>query len=139
VYEFQLSSPKLLTGRDGGLRAVEPQERDFVVQFMSMGVELFESVTNDSGTNATERARYIEARRCVTLQDCLGCHGPVGIRSFLSYTRQFSGGSVPSAFMEGVPESSFASEAWQAKTGKALRHEWGLLQGLWLAESGKAE
>jgi hypothetical protein len=139
VYEFQLSSPKLLTGRDGGLRAVEPQERDFFVQFMTGGIDPFEDVTNYSGTNATERARYIEARRGATLFGCLGCHGPAGIRSFASYTRQFMGGPVPSAFIESAPESSFASEAWQAKTWKALRHEWGLLQGLGLAESGKAE
>lgn len=129
VYEFQLSQSKLLARQDGGLRAVGRQERDFnFVQFMG-GVDPFEGVTN-----TTQRAKYIEADHSVTLQTCLSCHGGAGIQSFQSYgntrgSRLFRGGVD---FPAGFKEAEFLRVGpW----GGSRRYEWGLLQGLWLAQS----
>jgi hypothetical protein len=137
VYEFQLTYQKLLAGQRGGLRAIEPQERDFAfVQFMSHGIDPFEAeYTNPPLTNAAERVQYIESGRSVVLQTCFTCHSASGIRSLASFTRGFTGGPIPAAFVQSEPESSFVSEATQTKVWKMQRREWGFLQGLWLNQS----
>lgn len=72
-YEFKLSREKLFAGQDGGLRAVLSGEEEFP-QFMSHGIDPFESVSQD--------AQLVGAQRVLT--SCTTCHAAPGLRSVLS-------------------------------------------------------
>jgi hypothetical protein len=96
-FEFRLSRGGLLHGEAGGLRAVDPGEREFGV-FHSHGIDAFES--ND------DPARWQGA----VLLSCSGCHEFAGIHSFLSYSRaRFGAGTgTPPKLIESNPDREAA-------------------------------
>lgn len=94
-FEFRLSRGRLLHGQAGGLRAVDPGEREFGV-FHSHGIDMFES-------NGSDPARWQGA----VLLSCSGYHEFAGIHSFLSYFRARFGAG------EGFPPKLVASSPGQ--------------------------
>ncbi|HKX00199.1 MAG TPA: hypothetical protein VJN43_20840 [Bryobacteraceae bacterium] len=119
--EFRLSRAQLLRNQPGGLRAVEPGEKQFPVLF-SHGFDLFEMKPEDGP---------IGRHLLPVLQSCTQCHQHAGILSMLSYTGSFSGPrfSHPARLVE----ASAAEEGRRIVWRKRERYDWGLLEGLWRA------
>jgi len=118
MFEFLLSRKQLFTGMAGGLRAVAPDERDFL-QFMDKGFDPFDD---------SERKHGPVSLWFHQAMDCMGCHGNRGVFSVNSFTRLFQNQTST------LPQVVGTSVQWQrdaAPYWKQTQFSWGLLQGLW--------
>ena len=123
VYEFKLSRPKLFAGETGGLRSVTKTDTEFPL-FRSHGFDLFEE---NSGNLPLSRMLR------VSLESCASCHFRPGVHSILSRERMDR---------IGIPENSELLPSWDpdyeaegTRSWKRRQFSWGLLQGLWTAQS----
>jgi hypothetical protein len=79
-HEFRLNRSLLFAGRAGGLRAIDPDERDFITPFNLWYLDEFEN--GEFG----QRDRSFSERSQVALkQECFQCHSLPGVSSFNSY------------------------------------------------------
>ena len=119
-FEFRLSRIRLLRNDPGGLRAVQPGEKEFPVLF-SHEIDPFELRPEDGP---------MESHLRPLLRFCGDCHRRAGVLSVLSYANSFFGGprfSRPATLIETSPAEEADRIAWW----KRERYDWGLLQGLW--------
>jgi hypothetical protein len=105
-FEFKFSRAKLFAGENGGLRAVQPGEKEFAL-FASHDFEF-------------------EQRE--PLAACPACHFRPGVHSMLSRGRLETGGTIR---VEVLPAWDLSYEANSTKWWKGTQYNWGLLQGLW--------
>ncbi len=122
----QFSEFNMSHKQNGALRAVAKDETDFlIVQFRSMGMDVFEWKTNVSAMDLDHEQHY-------ALKSCVDCHSLPGIYSVESY-RQLLNNSL-SKRTPKLSELSFEDQ--KSSTGlKYSQYEWGLLQGLWHQEN----
>jgi hypothetical protein len=79
-HELQLSRSRLFAGRAGGLRAVSPDEFDFLTPFNLWYHDEFEN--RESGPRD---GSFSERTQRPTMKSCFGCHSLPGVCSFNSY------------------------------------------------------
>jgi hypothetical protein len=125
-YEIRLSRPLLFSGKNGGLRAVARDEREFST-FQTKGMDPFE-VTSNSGHQESAEEAPIELQRCVA------CHSGGGVRSLNSREALFR----PNRMQMEPGNSDYGSVYWgdeSAINWKQNRYDWGLLNGYWKSSS----
>lgn len=121
-HKFQLSRDRLFSGETGGLKPVEPDEKEFPV----FGFHPVDFSNLDSGE--------AEERKAVTLSTCRSCHedhfqGIVGLRSILSYSRaRFP---LPDQQRLVLTETTPTLEAQVTIMWKLQHGTWKTLQALW--------
>jgi hypothetical protein len=114
--EFVLSRERLFKGIAGGLRAVAPDEQNFL-QFMSKGFDPFEE--------AVSRHEPLSLHPAL---DCMTCHGQGGLASVASLMQNFAS---LTATLPYVTEVTVDQQRDTARYWKQQQFSWGLLQGLW--------
>jgi hypothetical protein len=108
VCEFTLSRERLFSGQAGGLRAIAPGEREFLI-FHSHGFDAFEMHENP------------ERFQGEVLRGCSVCHDAAGMNSFLSYSRdRFSrlDGPPPKLIASTPPRETARQIQWIEQHGK---------------------
>jgi hypothetical protein len=123
-YEIKLSRPPLFSAKDGGLRAVARDEREFST-FQTEGGDPIE------GTEPSGRPGSIEEAP-VELQQCIWCHSGGGAHSFNSREALLR----PNRMQMEPENSDYGSIYWgdsSAIEWKQNRYDWGLLNGYWKA------
>lgn len=113
---FVLSREKLFKGTTGGLRAVAPDEQDFL-QFMSKGSDPLE-----------EAASRHEPLSLHPAMDCMLCHGQGGLASVASFMQNFGSRTVTLPY---ITEVTLDQQRDATRYCKQQQFTWGLLQGLW--------
>jgi hypothetical protein len=125
-YEFTLERLPLFAGKNGGLRPLERDEKDFRTQLLVHGFDEFE--LNDHVPFGDVRGQ--------PLRSCLGCHDRPGIYSFRSYV----GGEYPRGryYLPDLRASHGDDEqARLSVLAKREQYSWGLLRGLWEDRPGR--
>jgi hypothetical protein len=117
--EFRLSRARLFADQAGGLRAVDPDERDFRTPFFLWYLDEFE----DPDYRSPRPPEKPFAKRAQTLvkQDCLSCHSLPGVASFNSHLnyRGNLGSAPPAAFsLSETPATEVAGAAVKWKGGR---------------------
>ena len=122
-FEFVLSRERLFGGRNGGLRAVDFEERDFFPIPFSSGID---AVEHHAGL-WPDRRKSLSMSMSVTLQTCVGCHHEPGVLSVNAYSRNFSPRTLrrPTFFATGTERAD-----QMAGLTKKRRFDWGLLSGI---------
>jgi hypothetical protein len=118
-YEFTLGRVPLFGGKNGGLRPIRRDEKDFRTQLLVHNFDEFEMPDNGD----------LEKKMEQTMQSCRGCHDRPGIFSVPSYT----GGSYPRPQYH-LPHLSGGDGDEQGRLSAQKKRElfsWGLLRGLW--------
>jgi hypothetical protein len=123
-YELRLSRPLLFSGRNGGLRTLSRDEKEFST-FRSKG-----------GDEIEELAQHPEweKMRVPIVQTCIWCHSGGGVHSFNSIDALFR----PNRKQVDPKDSDYGSVYWgddSAIDWKQNRYDWGLLNGYWKASS----
>ena len=118
-YEFTLGRVPLFAGRNGGLRPIRRDERDFRTQLLVQIDDEFELPPSDE----------LEKRMGQTMQSCLGCHDRSGIYSIQSFT----GDNYPRPryYLPQLSSGSGHEQAWLSGLKKHEQYSWGLLRGMW--------
>lgn len=125
-YEIKLSRPLLFSAKNGGLRAVGRDEREFST-FQTKGGDPIE------GTEPSGRPGSIEEAP-VELQHCIWCHSGGGVHSLNSREALLR----PNRMQMEPENSDYGSIYWgdsSAIDWKQNRYDWGLLNGYWKAAS----
>jgi hypothetical protein len=125
-YEFKLSRPLLFSAKNGGLRAVARDEREFAT-FQTKGGDPIE------GTEPSARPDSINEAP-LELQRCVWCHSGGGVRSLNSREALLR----PNRMQMEPGNSDYASIYWgdsSAIDWKQNHYDWGLLNGYWKASS----
>ena len=129
-FEIKMSRALLFTGKQGGLRATAPDERELPT-FQTMGFDLV-------------NAQKPDARPAPVLQTCLTCHsgggmvsGHFGITTIMSFN---SLGSLlkPTRRQQEPRDINYGPRFWSeshALAWKKNHYDWGLLNGYWKATS----
>jgi hypothetical protein len=123
-FEFKLSRPVLFSGKDGGLRAVAPGEKELST-FQSKGDDPFEETSG--GPRFADEAP-------TELQTCVWCHSGGGVRSLNSRSSLLK----PSRLQQEPQNPDYGPIYWSdsAAVGwKASHFDWGLLNGYWKASA----
>jgi hypothetical protein len=121
VYEFNRTRALLFADKQGGLRPVGDDDKDFRTQLQVHGFDEFELPKD----NAPFRARMGQ-----TMRMCKACHDRPGIFSIQSYV----GGNFPRGqyYLPDVqPNNRPDSQGELSAMLKRQQFSWGLLQGLW--------
>jgi hypothetical protein len=121
VYEFTRSRVLLFASKSGGLRALDPEDKDFSTQLLVHPDDEFESPA---------AIAPFERQMGKTLLGCIGCHDRPGIYSVRSYV----GGDFPRGqYYLPVLQENDNPNTQGERTALLKRREysWGLLQGLW--------
>jgi hypothetical protein len=130
--EFQLSRARLFAGRAGGLRAVDPDERDFRTPFFQWYLDEFENP--DYRSPRPNDRPFAEGSQNLVKQDCFQCHSLPGVASFNSYYNYRGNlGNSPVAAAFSLSETPASEVAAAAVKWKASRRNWAALRKL-LAE-----
>ncbi|MCE9526110.1 MAG: hypothetical protein K8R36_08655 [Planctomycetales bacterium] len=118
-YEFILGRLELFAGKNGGLRAIRRDEKDFRTQLLVLNNDEFESPGNDD----------FEKHMGQTMRSCLGCHDRPGIFSVQSYT----GDNYPRPryYLPFLSNGDGDEQAHLSAQKKREQFSWGLLRGLW--------
>ena len=111
VFDVRLRRKHLFAGRNGGLRAVEPDEKDY-----SNSIALFSGAAMHSPGS---------------IMLCGSCHAGPGIFSVLTYTRRAGEQSRRTPWLG---PGAGQKEAARTIEWKQQQYSWGLLQGLWRNE-----
>jgi len=123
-YEFELSRPLLFAQKNGGLRAVGRQERQFST-FQTKGVDPFEGA---SGRTDSDSEPPVE------LQHCVWCHSGGGVRSLNSRENLLR----PNRMQMEPQNADYGPIYWSENSALAWkqdRYDWGLLNGYWKSTS----
>jgi hypothetical protein len=123
-YEIILSRPQLFASHAGGLRAVERDEREFLI-FHSQGDDIFEPWTKD--------LIPIRKQMMPVYLGCATCHSAGGINSLESRGRLLK----PNQLQHDTP-GTYPPRWWENDetiTWKQNRYDWGLLNGYWSSAS----
>jgi len=120
-FEFRMSRPELFAGRNGGLVAVHPGEKEYAT-FQTHGTDAFESKHPLGGQGDI-------------LMRCLGCHSDSGIHSVQSRLQWMK----PSQAAAGQMNHNAHDDPIQWETDvtiarKQREPDFNLLQSLWRAE-----
>jgi hypothetical protein len=121
VYEFTRSRALLFADKSGGLRPLEPNDKDFSTQLLVHPHDEFE-LPPDTGP--------FDRRMGQVKLSCIGCHNRPGVYSFRSYV----GGDFPRGqyYLPVLQESNNAdTQGERTAILKREQYSWGLLQGLW--------
>jgi len=120
-YEIKLSRPLLFSAKNGGLRAVGRNEKEFST-FQTQGGDPFEGTVRPAPLNEAP----------VELQHCIWCHSGGGVHSLNSREALFR----PNRMQMEPGNSDYGSIYWgdaSAIEWKQNRYDWGLLNGYWKA------
>jgi hypothetical protein len=121
-YEIRLSRPQLFSGKNGGLRALGRDEREFLT-FQSKGDDPIEEPGSDP---------RFESNAIPELQGCIFCHFGGGVRSLNSRESL-----LRPHRMQKDPENSDYGSIYggdnSAIEWKQNHFDWGLLNGYWKA------
>jgi hypothetical protein len=123
-YELRLSRRKLFAREAGGLRALGPDEKEFLT-FKSQGEDPF------------VEPRSLQQFRSRVLDGCVACHSAPGINSLQSRIHLLK--PNPLQRDPDKPESEASPLWWGADEvvwWKQQHHDWGLLNGYWNAARG---
>lgn len=121
-YEFKLSRPLLFSGKNGGLRAVAPDEKEFST-FRFQGDDPFEARSNSPRFAINSPPE---------LQSCIWCHSGGGIRSLNSRSSLLK----PNRMQQDPQNPDYGPIYWSDNAAlgwKGNRFDWGLLNGYWKA------
>jgi hypothetical protein len=125
-YEIKLSRPLLFSAKNGGLRAVGRDEREFST-FQTKGGDPIE------GTEPSGRLGSIDEAP-LELQHCIWCHSGGGLHSLNSREALLR----PNRLQMEPENSDYGSIYWGDESAidwKQNRYDWGLLNGYWKAAS----
>lgn len=120
-FEIRMSRPLLFSSKNGGLRAIARDEKEFSV-FQTKGDDPIEEPSDPKfETNAIPK-----------LQTCVWCHSGGGVRSLNSREELFR----PNRKQMEPESSDYGSIYWGDSSvieWKQNRYDWGLLNGYWKA------
>lgn len=114
VYEFKLERTRLFASDPVSLRPLPRDAEEFEL-FMTHGIDPFEG---GFGEESPRPGRVLER--------CRVCHGSQGLYGVQSLR-------LDHPFSETIPKDEISTDAY----AKRRRYDWGLLQGLWLAEQAR--
>jgi hypothetical protein len=123
-FEFKLSRPLLFAGKNGGLHAVAPDDREFLT-FQTKGDDPFDA-TPGSPTSTDKPP--------TELQTCVWCHSGGGVHSLNSRRSLLK----PNRLQQEPQNTDYGPIYWgdSAAIGwKGNRYDWGLLNGYWKASA----
>jgi hypothetical protein len=126
-YELTRSRALLFADRNGGLRPLGRDEKDFATQLLVHTFDEFEMPPDNAP---------FERRMGQPMQSCLGCHDRPGIYSFRIYV----GGVYPHGrnYLPDLQANNDANtEGRLIAMRKREQYSWGLLQGLWDDPKGR--
>jgi len=121
-FEIKMSRPLLFSGKNGGLRAVGRNEKDFFT---------FQSQGDDQISELANRADF-EKNHIPEMQTCVWCHSGGGVSSFNSRSSLFR----PNRRPQDPNSPQYGPIYWGDSTTiawKQNRYDWGLLNGYWKA------
>jgi hypothetical protein len=121
-FEFKLSRPLLFSGKNGGLRAVANDEKEFST-FQTQGDDPFES---------TSGRPHPASPPLPELQTCIWCHSGGGVRSLNSRNSLLK----PNRLQQEPRNPDYGPIYWSdgvAVGWKQNHYDWGLLNGYWKA------
>ena len=120
-YQIVLSRTQLFANKSGGLRATEPNEKEFA---------MFGSFGADQNGNPSQYMSLDQYQP--VLQTCFVCHRAAGINSVNSRSALLKPNWLqhdePGAYSPENPWWQYEEPVW-----KLHRYEWGLLNGYWKA------
>lgn len=125
-FEFKLSRPLLFAGRNGGLRAITPDDREFLT-FQTKGDDPFD---------ATPGSTDSDDKPLPELQTCVWCHAGGGVHSLNSRSSLLK----PNRMQQEPKNIEYGPIYWgdgAAISWKGNRYDWGLLNGYWTASTRK--
>jgi hypothetical protein len=125
-FEFKLSRPLLFSGKNGGLRAITPDETEFST-FQTKGDDPFEDRVGRPG---------IASAPIRELQSCAWCHNGGGVHSLNSRSSLLK----PNRLQQEPQNLEYGPIYWgdSAAIGwKSNRYDWGLLNGYWKASAAR--
>jgi len=123
-FEFKLSRPLLFAGKNGGLHAVAPDDREFLT-FQTKGDDPFDA-TPGSPTSTDKPP--------TELQTCVWCHSGGGVHSLNSRRSLLK----PNRLQQEPQNTDYGPIYWgdsAAISWKGNRYDWGLLNGYWKASA----
>jgi hypothetical protein len=121
-FEIKMSRPLLFSGKNGGLRAVGRNEKEF---------STFQSQGDDQITELANRGDF-EKNTIPELHTCVWCHSGGGVSSFNSRSSLFR----PNRRQRDLDTPQYGPVYWGDPTTiawKQNRYDWGLLNGYWKA------
>ena len=121
-FEFKLSRPLLFSGKNGGLRAIAPDEREFST-FQTQG---------DDPIEGTAGRPAFAGQTLPELQTCVGCHCGGGLRSLNSRSSLLKPNRLQQEPQNTDYGPLYGSDG-AAVSWKESRYDWGLLNGYWKA------
>jgi hypothetical protein len=116
VYELVMRRRDLLAGRDGGLHFVTPDETEYQLTSIPMGV-----------------SREAHLRGVVVLSTCVRCHSSNGIFSVNTYGHSINGQVIADSVNSNpqlLPATSIGYQGNATADWKTRQFNWGLLRGL---------
>jgi hypothetical protein len=121
VYELVLRRHDLLAGRNGGLHSVTPDETEYQLTTIPMGV-----------------SREAHLRGVVVLSTCVRCHSSNGVFSVNTYGHSINGQLTADSANSNpqlVPATSIGYQGNATADWKTRQYDWGLLRGLLEADA----
>jgi hypothetical protein len=121
--EVRFSRGALFTGKAGGLRTVDADERDFIT-FSSQGIDPFEKKSFSRPANLPR-----------VLDGCVNCH-QVEFKPATETIQSLRQILRPGSLVDSRHErwARWFTQSIVAAEAKGRSHEWGLLQGLWQSQ-----
>ena len=117
VYELVMRRRDLLAGRHGGLHSVTPDETEYQLTSIPMGV-----------------SREAHLRGVVVLSTCVRCHSSNGIFSVNTYGHSINGQPLTADSVNSNPQlrpaTSIGYQGNATADWKTRQLDWGLLRGL---------
>ncbi len=123
-FEFKLSRTLLFSGKNGGLRAITPDETEFST-FQTKGDDPFEDRFSRPG---------IASAPIRELQSCVWCHNGGGVHSLNSRSSLLK----PNRLQQEPQNIEYGPVYWgdsAAIAWKSNHYDWGLLNGYWKASA----
>lgn len=121
-YEFRLSRPLLFSAKNGGLRAIGPEEKEF---------STFQTKGNDPIESPSDKPQF-ESNAIPVVKTCAWCHSGGGVRSLNSRESLLR----PNRMQKEPENPDYGPVYWDdsaALAWKQNRYDWGLLNGYWNA------
>lgn len=123
-FEFKLSRPLLFAGKNGGLRAVTPDEKELST-FQTQGYDPLEGAPGRPS---------LPDKALPELQRCGWCHSGGGVRSLNSRSSLLK----PNRLQQKPRDIGFGPIYWSDSAAigwKTNHYDWGLLNGYWKSAS----
>ncbi len=119
-FEFKLSRPLLFSGKNGGLRAVAPDEKE---------LSTFQTQGDDPLEGTPGRPPFAD-KTLPEMQSCVWCHSGGGVRSLNSQSSLLK----PNPLQQEPRNTDYGPIYWSDSAAigwKANHYDWGLLNGYW--------